>query len=70
MGKNNRGDRGESGTAEAAVKNTYCGYRGGEVENKSRVMRKSEDRGGGKNIDRRLVKWSLELIFLTLQNGI
>ena len=54
----NRGDRG------------YYGNRGGEVENKSRVMRKSEDRGGGKNIDRRLVKWSLELIFLSLQNGI
>jgi len=24
----NRGDRGETGTAEAEVKNTYCGYRG------------------------------------------
>ena len=28
MGKNNRGDLGETGTAEAEVKNTYCGYRG------------------------------------------
>ena len=47
MGKNNRGDRGETEIAEATVKNTYCGYRGetgtteGEVENKSWIARKS-----------------------------
>ena len=28
MGKNNRGYHGETGTAEAEVKNTYCGDRG------------------------------------------
>ena len=42
MRKNNRGDRGKTETAEATVKNTYCGYRGktdaeeGEVTNHNR----------------------------------